>query len=87
MKLLLINEFLKTSIRFQNIFENFLEIIDEFEIDPIHSRAKFDAKQLKGFLKDLYLLRIGDYRVLYSVDKENRVVKITTIVPRKSAYK
>ena len=71
----------------KHISEKFLEIIDEFEIDPIHSRAKFDIKQLRGFPKDLYRLRIGDYRVLYSVDKENRVVKITTIVPRKSAYK
>jgi mRNA interferase RelE/StbE len=71
----------------KHISEKFLEIIDEFEIDPIHSRPKFDVKQLRGFSKDLYRLRIGNFRVLYSVEKENRVVRITTIVPRQSAYK
>ena len=70
-----------------HICEKFLESLDEFEIDPIHARAKFDVRQLRGFPKDLYRLRIGHFRVLYSVDKENRVVKITTIVSRKSAYK
>ncbi len=71
----------------KHISEKFLESLDEFEIDPIHARPKFDVKQLKGFPKDLFRLRIGDYRVLFSVNKEKNEVRITTIVPRKSAYK
>jgi mRNA interferase RelE/StbE len=64
----------------------FIELLDEFEKNPIKSRPKFDVKILKGFPGNLYRLRIGDYRVLYSVDKEDLVVKITTIVHRKKSY-
>jgi len=35
----------------------------------------------------MYRLRIGNYRVLYSVDNNDRVVQITTIVHRSVAYK
>ena len=70
-----------------HICEKFLAALDEFETDPIHARPKFDVKELKGFPKSLYRLRLGDYRVLYSVDKENKEVKITIIVPRKQAYR
>jgi mRNA interferase RelE/StbE len=67
--------------------EKFIELLDEFEKDPIRPRPKFDVKILKGFPGNLYRLRIGDYRVLYSVDKDNKVVKITTIRHRKKSYK
>ena len=71
----------------EHIGERFIDLLDEFEKDPIKSRPTFDVKVLKGFPGNLYRLRIGDYRVLYSVDKEDMVVKITTIVHRKRAYK
>lgn len=70
-----------------HIVEHFLQSLDQFERDPMRSRPRFDIKPMKGFPGNLYRLRIGDYRVLYSVDKENRVVRITMIVRRGKAYK
>lgn len=70
-----------------HIVEKFLNLLDEFENNPIRKRSGFDAKQLKGFSDCLYRLRIGDYRVLYSIDNDNRVVRITKVVHRSSVYK
>jgi mRNA interferase RelE/StbE len=70
-----------------HIVERFLQSLDEFEKDPLRQRPKFDTKSLKGLPKNTFRLRIGDYRVLYSVDSENMEVKITMIVHRKKVYK
>jgi len=70
-----------------HIVEKFIQLLDEFERDPLRRRPKFDVKHLKGFPRNLYRLRIGDYRVLYSVDNEKKEVKITMIVHRSKAYK
>ena len=70
-----------------HIVEKFIQLLNEFERDPLRRRPKFDVKHLKGFPRNLYRLRIGDYRVLYSVDNEKKEVKITMIVHRSKAYK
>ncbi len=70
-----------------HIVEKFINLLNEFENNPIQARSGFDAKQLKGFSGCLYRLRIGDYRVLYSIDNDNRVVRITKVVHRSSVYK
>ena len=70
-----------------HIVEKFLNSLDEFEINPVRSRPGFDAKRLKGFPGNMYRLRIGNYRVLYSVDNNDRVIQITTIMHRSVAYK
>ena len=70
-----------------HIVERFLHLLDEFEKDPLRHRPKFDVKHLKGFPRNLYRLRIGDYRILYNVDKEKKEVKLTMIVHRKKVYK
>jgi mRNA-degrading endonuclease RelE of RelBE toxin-antitoxin system len=54
-----------------HIVERFIQLLDEFEKDPLSRRPGFDAKHLN----------------LYSLDKENKQVKITMIVHRKKAYK
>ncbi len=45
-----------------------------------------NIKVLKGE-KRRYRYRIGDYRVIYSIDKENYKVIITLIASRPSAYR
>ena len=70
-----------------NIVEHLLEILDEFEKDPFRPRPRFDVKPLKGFPGNTYRLRIRDYRVLYSIDKKNNEVRITTIAHRSNVYK
>lgn len=69
------------------IVERLLAVLEEFEKDPFRPRAKFDVKPLKGFPADSYRLRLGDYRVLYSVDKETKKVMITSIRQRSTAYR
>ncbi|MGM0510559.1 MAG: type II toxin-antitoxin system RelE family toxin [Thermoplasmatota archaeon] len=69
------------------IVEHLLEVLDEFEEYPFRPRPRFDVKPLKGFPGNTYRLRIRDYRVLYSIDKKNKEVKITTIAHRSDVYK
>ena len=70
-----------------HVVKRFLDILDEFEKNPIQPRPGFDAKPLKGFPGNVYRLRIGDYRVLYFVDNQDRIVRITTFIHRSGAYK
>ena len=68
------------------IIDKFIEILDELEINPFKRRSGVDIKRLVGH-PDIYRVRIGNYRVLYSVDKNNHIVKITMFVHRKKAYR
>jgi len=70
-----------------HIVERFLVILDEFEKNPIKPRPGFDVKPIKGFPGNVYRLRIGNYRILYSVDNNDKIVRITTISHRSGAYK
>lgn len=45
------------------------------------------VKKLKGNNEDLYRIRSGDYRVVYSIEDEIRVVDIRKIGHRKDIYK
>lgn len=60
--------------------------IKNLEMDPFKSRPHADIKKLKGTKKrnDLYRLRIGDYRMIYSV--EENIIFILEIIPRERGY-
>ena len=45
-----------------------------------------DRKQMKGY-KDLFRLRVGDYRVIYSVENEELIVRVITVGNRGDVYK
>ena len=45
-----------------------------------------NARKLSGSC-GLFRLRVGDYRVLYTVDKLSRVVTILSVLHRREAYK
>jgi mRNA interferase RelE/StbE len=45
-----------------------------------------NIKALKGYFIGYYRYRIGDYRVIYSVDEEIVEVFVVTIVKRGEAY-
>jgi mRNA interferase RelE/StbE len=45
------------------------------------------VKKLKGNNEDLYRIRSGDYRVVYSIEDEIRVVDIRKIGHRKDIYR
>jgi len=69
------------------IVHKFLKLLDEFEKDPIRPRSGFDLKPMEGYPGNTYRLRIGDYRVLYSVDHGVKKVRITSVQHRGDAYK
>lgn len=45
-----------------------------------------NIKILKGE-KRRYRYRVGDYRIVYSIDKDNNKIIVTLIGPRQSAYR
>ncbi len=46
-----------------------------------------NPKALTGQLKGLFRLRAGDYRILYSVSREQRLIAIHFVSHRKDIYK
>ena len=50
------------------------------------SREPFLGKPLRGRLKGLYTLRIGEYRVIYSIDIEKQEVILHAAKPRSTVY-
>jgi len=69
------------------VVAKFLKLLDDFEKSPIQPRSGFDVKPMEGYPANSYRLRIGKYRVLYSVDNETKKVRITSVQHRGSAYK
>ena len=57
-------------------------VVERLSIDPFLLKAK----KLFGF-KDLYRIRVGDYRVVYLVDTAVKVISITRIAHRKDVYR
>ncbi|HAN17181.1 MAG TPA: type II toxin-antitoxin system RelE/ParE family toxin [Bacteroidales bacterium] len=58
------------------------KVIDQFKINPYPK----GYKKLKGSDKD-YRVRIGDYRILYSVYDNVLIVEVIKIAHRKDVYK
>ncbi|MGQ0738021.1 MAG: type II toxin-antitoxin system RelE family toxin [Bacteroidota bacterium] len=45
------------------------------------------VKKLKGEKEDLYRIRSGDYRIIYSIEDKIRIVDIRKIGHRKDIYR
>jgi len=43
------------------------------------------CKNLRGF-KDLWRIRVGDYRIVYAIDDDDGTVSVTRIAHRKNVY-
>ena len=55
-------------------------------INTINQLPFGDVKKLKGNIDD-YILRVGNYRVVFSKDDENILISIIKIAPRGEVYK
>ncbi len=44
-------------------------------------------KRLKGRLRDYWRYRVGDYRIVYAVDQQARVVYVEYLQHRKDVYR
>jgi mRNA interferase RelE/StbE len=59
---------------------------EELKENPYQKRPNANIKKLIGsYDPELYRLRIGDQRIIYSINEKK--VLITRILPRKNAYK
>jgi mRNA-degrading endonuclease RelE of RelBE toxin-antitoxin system len=74
-------EFYKLQEKLQKLIKTALR---ELEKDPYKSRPNCDIKQLKETKPIKYRLRVGDYRVIYIIDKKE--VKIIDILKRETGY-
>ena len=61
-----------------------LEIINFLGINPYSSHL--NIKKLRGVAADLYRVRSGDYRIIYSVEKDILKIIIIKIGHRKVVY-
>lgn len=57
-----------------------------YAIEPLRE-SPFLGKRLKGKLSGDYSLRIGDYRVIYTVNKNKLVIYIIDLGHRKEIYR
>lgn len=46
-----------------------------------------NQKKLKGHKTELFRLSIGDYRAFYTIDFENKIVKVLEILTAEQAHK
>ena len=65
----------------QKLYARFINVVESLEKDP------FQGKRLKGKLSGDYSLRVGDYRVIYTVYKDRLIVYIIDLGHRKDIYK
>ena len=57
-----------------------------FEMLKINPRTHPNIKMLKGDLDGYYRYRVGDYRVVYYIDDEQKKVFVTIIAHRREVY-
>ena len=62
-----------------------LEALDELSTNPIPFK-RYDLKKLKGY-KDTFRIRIGDIRIIYTIDWDSKNIIVHYIGPRERAYK
>jgi len=73
---------LKQLEKVPKIFSKKIEkLIDSLSENP----RPVGVKKLKG-TKDLYRVRVGDYRIIYSIDEDVKIVDLRKIGHRKDIY-
>ena len=58
-----------------------VEAIDRLGIDPLRGAA------LKGNLTGLRRIRVGDYRVVYELRQQERIVLVVRVARRREVYR
>ena len=61
--------------------------LEELEEDPYEPRSGAYIKKLSGTDPTKYRLRIGDYRVIYTVDESDKAVKVIEGLKRGKGYR
>lgn len=63
------------------LLANLVSRIDGLVVNPRPS----DCKKLRGY-KDLWRIRVGDYRVVYIIDDDHKTVSVTRVAHRGDVY-
>tara|TARA_Y100000310_G_scaffold302020_1_gene338978 strand:- start:318 stop:584 length:267 start_codon:yes stop_codon:yes gene_type:complete len=71
----------KLQIKDKNDFEIIIGHLKKLEHDPEHF-----GKPLTGNLKGLWSYRIGDFRIIYQIQKLNGIIFIVIIGHRRDVY-
>ncbi|APT75692.1 addiction module toxin RelE [Marinitoga sp. 1137] len=78
--------FKKLDTRMKNrIFDAIGDMIDYY--DGKRNVAMPDVKTLRGKFEGLLRLRVGDYRVIFSMHNDELIILVVDIAPRGGAYK
>ncbi len=64
----------------QEISSRIVKKVKKIREDPLHYLEHYEGK-------DLYKLRVGDYRVLIDVDFSNKILKVRVVGHRRNIYK
>lgn len=65
-----------------NIIKKLVKVIDQLEFNP----RPVGCKKLKGTSEALWRIRVGDYRIVYSIEDVLLIVDIRKIGHRKDIY-
>jgi len=71
----------------KDIVDRILRGLDKLADDPLRPRTGVDILQLRDLEPTVFRLRIGDYRIFYTIDRVSRIVWVTGILHRKRAYR
>ncbi len=64
-----------------NLIARIVPKIDSLATDPRPS----GTKKLRGY-KDLWRIRVGDYRIVYIIDDGRKTVSVTRVAHRRDVY-
>ena len=59
-----------------------IQVIDNLAEEP----RPAEVKKLKGLSQDLWRIRVGDYRIIYTIKDQIRVVNIRKVGHRRDIY-
>ena len=56
-------------------------IVNHLSVNP------FFGKALKGELKGLFSYRVGDYRIIYSISRNELIIQVIKVMHRRDVYR
>jgi len=74
----------KTKNASEHIKRKFEELVEELKYNPIPSE-KFDVKKLKG-RENTFRVRLGEYRVIYELQRKKLLILVIKFGKRKNVY-
>ena len=84
-KVLVSRTFQKKFYQLQRNTQNSIrKILKELEQDPYTSRSNCDIKSLKDTQPKKYRLKIGDYRIIYIIERKE--IKVIDLLKREIGY-